>query len=315
MLQMANDKSAFDAYFFKALKLRWQNEYISRILYYPRYHDSPREDRGLKPFEIDKAAYFADLDIDLSQDADSFLGMDSHYYGMLMNFRSFLFLNQLMPEYKDTSLEEKYQWVSQNVPNLRTRQWLHWEVIDLMIEGEKKKENPQKPSLLATYFEEHPNEELEKGVNSYFGRLNAIQPGKPAPDFEVIDLDGNTVRLSDFKGQVVYIDFWATWCKPCIEEIPASKALQEHFAKDNVVFLYLSADYEEEELRAMVDKKQLQGIHAHVRDIDNSPLKTYMVSEYPTYMLIGKDGQIINHQASRPSNPATEDLIRKALEE
>jgi thiol-disulfide isomerase/thioredoxin len=61
------------------------------------------------------------------------------------------------------------------------------------------------------------------------------EPGKLAPDFEISDMDGVRHRLSDFRGKVVYVNFWATWCTPCIIELPDIQRLQEQHPDDLVV--------------------------------------------------------------------------------
>ena len=82
-------------------------------------------------------------------------------------------------------------------------------------------------------------------------------PARPkAPDFEVRDLDGKTVKLSDFRGKVVVIDFWATWCGPCVRGMPVSAAVTAEFG-DRVVFLPVDVDDREsaEKVKAFAAKK------------------------------------------------------------
>jgi len=66
--------------------------------------------------------------------------------------------------------------------------------------------------------------------------------GKPAPDFSLSDLNGKFYRLSDFRGKVVFLNFWATWCKPCREEMPSMEVLYKNFEKDGLVVLAVSID-------------------------------------------------------------------------
>jgi len=66
--------------------------------------------------------------------------------------------------------------------------------------------------------------------------------GKPAPDFALTDLDDKPVRLSDYRGKVVFLNFWATWCAPCREEMPSMEILNKNFAKDGLVILAVSID-------------------------------------------------------------------------
>ena len=64
--------------------------------------------------------------------------------------------------------------------------------------------------------------------------------GKVAPEFALVDLDDKPVRLSDYRGKVVFLNFWATWCKPCREEMPSMEVLHKNFAKDGLVVLAVS---------------------------------------------------------------------------
>jgi peroxiredoxin len=63
-----------------------------------------------------------------------------------------------------------------------------------------------------------------------------------APDFTLKNIDGKDISLSDYKGKVVFINFWATWCGPCRHEVPAFIELQEEFGKDKLVILGISLD-------------------------------------------------------------------------
>jgi len=66
--------------------------------------------------------------------------------------------------------------------------------------------------------------------------------GKAAPDFTLSDLNDKPYRLSDFRGKVVFLNFWATWCKPCREEMPSMEILNKNFEKDGLVILAVSID-------------------------------------------------------------------------
>lgn len=66
--------------------------------------------------------------------------------------------------------------------------------------------------------------------------------GRPAPDFALSDLNDKPYRLSDFRGKVVFLNFWATWCKPCREEMPSMEILNKNFEKDGLVILAVSID-------------------------------------------------------------------------
>ena len=74
------------------------------------------------------------------------------------------------------------------------------------------------------------------------GRLRPVGAGTVAPQFEVIDLGGNPARLSDYEGEVVMINIWATWCAPCRFEMPSMERLHQRFKDDGLRILAISVD-------------------------------------------------------------------------
>lgn len=73
-------------------------------------------------------------------------------------------------------------------------------------------------------------------------KYEPLTVGMEAPDFNLPDLNDREVRLSDYRGKVVFLNFWATWCKPCREEMPSMEVLYKNFEKDGLVVLAVSID-------------------------------------------------------------------------
>ena len=73
-------------------------------------------------------------------------------------------------------------------------------------------------------------------------KYEPLTVGKAAPDFQLPDLNEKEIRLSDYRGKVVFLNFWATWCKPCREEMPSMQVLYKNFEKDGLVILAVSID-------------------------------------------------------------------------
>jgi thiol-disulfide isomerase/thioredoxin len=97
-------------------------------------------------------------------------------------------------------------------------------------------------------FDEKANTLFKHKSNQDLYQQNALAflnlaPGKPAPDFALPDSSGNILKLSDYKGKIVYVDVWGTWCGPCIEEIPDALKLQEAYDGKPIVFLYVALEY------------------------------------------------------------------------
>ena len=124
--------------------------------------------------------------------------------------------------------------------------------------------------------------------------------GKPARPFKVVGLNGNEVQLKDFAGKVVYLDFWASWCSPCIVDIANSKKVKEHFkGRNDIVFLYISRDTDETKWKTAIEKYKIEGVHGVAAD-DNPIGKDYAISMLPSYFVIGKDGNFHTIQPIRP---------------
>lgn len=142
---------------------------------------------------------------------------------------------------------------------------------------------------------------------------NKLHNGQPAPDFTLTDISGNKISLKDFKGKIVYLDFWETSCKPCVAEIPEAKKLEEEFKTKDVVFIYISIDQNEIVWRKIISEKQMMGIQLiSVGGFSSEIAQIYKLKGVPTYILINKAGIIIDSDAKRPSAGAKQD-IKKLL--
>lgn len=152
-----------------------------------------------------------------------------------------------------------------------------------------------------------------KMIHYYIEKIEAIanlpQIGEPAIDFTYADKEGNEVSLSTFKGSLVYVDVWATWCGPCKAEIPALKTLEHDYHNNNITFLSVSVDTDKEAWVNMLADKQLGGVQLWANgwtEITNS----YAINGIPRFMLFDTDGNVISLNAPRPSS----DEIRGILD-
>jgi peroxiredoxin len=136
---------------------------------------------------------------------------------------------------------------------------------------------------------------------------------KPAPlDFTLKDMHGKEVKLADFKGKVIMLNFWATWCGPCQYEIPMFVQLQEQYRQQGVVFLGVSVDDDAgEALQQFADAKHMN--YPVLIGKDNEIQNAYgPLFGIPTTMLISRDGTICTRYAgARPKEKFESDI--KAL--
>ena len=141
---------------------------------------------------------------------------------------------------------------------------------------------------------------------------NLPQTGEPAIDFTYPDKEGNEFSLSTFKGNLVYVDVWATWCGPCKAEIPALKTLEHDYHNNNITFLSVSVDTDKEAWVNMVDDKQLGGTQLWANGWTEIT-KSYAINGIPRFMLFDANGNVISLDAARPSSEEIRELIEANL--
>ncbi len=144
----------------------------------------------------------------------------------------------------------------------------------------------------------------------------SLAPGQPAPDFTVKDLLGNDVSLSDYRGQMVFIDMWTLGCHPCKLEMPFLNDLEHHFKDEAITFITISFDPDKnlDQLKTYIEEHQLGGVQLIESEGFKSQLrKDYMLSGVPNYAIISPDGIIIDASSERPSNPLLKKFLEKLL--
>src|SRR5258708_3029649 len=122
------------------------------------------------------------------------------------------------------------------------------------------------------------------------GRIKKQLVGKPAPELEVTDIQGNPVSLSDLKGKTVLLDFWTTWCPPCLADAPALDKLYIKYGGKNLMIVGISVSEE----RAVVEKFLKKHPHTFpvVLTSENDVPRPYQIGIFPTYVVISPDGTL-----------------------
>ena len=162
--------------------------------------------------------------------------------------------------------------------------------------------------LVTEYLNKSTHEKHKATLKVMADKWAALAPGKPAPAFTLLDINGNNVSLSDFRGKYVFIDFWATWCGPCRAEIPAYKQLVADYKGRNIVFISMSVDKDKAAWEKMVNEDNFDWIQLHDPQTIKAN-KKYLVMYIPTFTLIDPEGNIVNARCARPSNPETRKLL------
>jgi peroxiredoxin len=116
----------------------------------------------------------------------------------------------------------------------------------------------------------------------------ATQEGTQAPGFSLIDLTGGTITLEQFKGKVVFLDFWAPWCIPCKEELPALDLLYKKFQWDGFIVIGIAVDVSMEKITKFLRKSPVS--FPILMDSQGTVAESYRLINMPTGYLIGRDG-------------------------
>lgn len=122
-----------------------------------------------------------------------------------------------------------------------------------------------------------------------------IQINQELPDFEAQTIDGKDVRLSDFKGKVVIVNFWASWCGPCVEEVPSLMGLLKSFPKD-LVLIAISGDSNKEDIdsfmKSFPEMESLPNSNV-IWDSEKKLIPQYQISRLPESFVVSKDQRLV----------------------
>jgi len=164
---------------------------------------------------------------------------------------------------------------------------------DSLFEISLPKMNDQK---LREIVSNYRNSQLQKLQNK-----TSLKPGDKAPEFYLSDTSGQYYKLEDFKGKVVYINFWATYCAPCINTIPEKNKLIEEFLDFHFVFLNICLDDKPDKWKEIIENHNLNGVNLICKgDLGYTLRDKYLIQTVPHYVLIDMDGRIIENKCKEP---------------
>ncbi|MEM8909799.1 MAG: TlpA disulfide reductase family protein, partial [Bacteroidota bacterium] len=153
--------------------------------------------------------------------------------------------------------------------------------------------------------------DFEQKVNSAYQKAMRYAEGSPAHPFTLNDQNGQVVALSQFEGKVVYLNFWASWCRPCMNKMLQLKPMMRELEQQGVVFLNVSLDRKAEEWQRSIRQWQFSGIHLLAPgDIHSDIANLYEVKILPQYYIINRVGNF----AQRPKKNDVQ-TIRSTLVE
>ncbi len=136
---------------------------------------------------------------------------------------------------------------------------------------------------------------------------SVVRIGDPAPQFAVADLDGNPLRLADFAGRPVILNFWASWCGPCVEEFPLLQQAEQQHATDGLAVIGIVYQDRSEAARAFMQRMDADWPAA--MDPGDSLASRYAIFAPPETFFIGRDGTVVGHQVGQFSRASLDRQI------
>lgn len=168
--------------------------------------------------------------------------------------------------------------------------------------------------ILTLFVNCKKEEEIEIGTITERTREEMAAIKDYAPAFTLNSIEGNSVALSDLKGKYLYVDIWATWCRPCLQQLPAMKELEEKYRGQNIEFVSISVDRDADKAKwsKMVKEKEMKGLQLFAGK-QTSFSGDYQISSIPKFLIIGKEGEIINENPPRPMDYRTGKLNQELV--
>ncbi len=145
--------------------------------------------------------------------------------------------------------------------------------------------------------EQYAGTDAAKEARTIILRKKHLQPGDVFPDFVSKDSDGKRFQLTEYRGKVVVLEFWASWCPSCERTIPIMQGVEKQFADQNVVFVGVNSDGGAQMVKDIEAKYNM----THRNLVDGSPAGpisiAYNIMAWPSFIVIGKDGKVVFRSA------------------
>jgi len=175
-----------------------------------------------------------------------------------------------------------------------------WYKADALVREMQKYSDKQELGRFTSKISDISTPAYSNAVAKMLKSLLSFGKNDPAVDFTAIDLAGQPIKLSSLKGKVIYVDLWATWCGPCMAEMPYFEKLKEKYKENsNVAFVSLSIDDGPEIWKKSVDERKADGIQWQ---INRAKLDAYNIVSIPRVLLFDKEFKVADMNAPAPSH-------------
>lgn len=273
--------------------------FVQMLVYYPRVNQMHR--KSFKETKVPEDFFEEEKSIDYDN-ADEFEKVNT-YRKLVMSK-----LSSLLTDPNDTKQVQQLIDKTEKVRSQNIKAAYQETISGLIDHG-----NPNNELIYNYIMKNSASEKLRKECEYIFlNTEKSVKNGSKSPSFSFENEKGEKVSLEDFRGKLVYIDVWASWCGPCIGEIPYLKQLEADFKGKDVVFVSISKDIKKEHWQKALEKHQLKGVQLWGGNKSDF-YDAYFINSIPRFILIDKKGKVISPSAPEPSNPEAKELIEKSL--
>lgn len=264
---------------------QWKDYLKKKELYYPKIKITPTEDITslLAQINLENEALLKDdkyleyISDELMKDSDSSKNTLDHIAAL-----------------KKSSFKDKWLFTS----------------LTSAIDYETK--NSKRDSIFDKYKDGFSNSRYPELIGYAKNRLNQLNTGQPASDFKAIDVHGTIYSLSSFKDTAIMIDTWASWCAPCKYQEPFYVRKYEKYKNQNIIFISMNVDKQENKWGEDLVEMNQDILQLRAVNID-AFMASYDIYSIPRFILIGKDGKIIDASFTFPSDKNFDTLLELKL--
>lgn len=303
LLEKYNQELSEEFAFLESNTIKFKWDYF--LLQYPRAYPYFSKDTTYKASD-DYPDVLADLDLSNEK------LLEIREYQALVESVVQKAASEMRKDNPDASWEFAYlDALSQKITNVKIKETLAYDHSSYAITETEKLDEFLEASLALMSDTANIN-----SLKRTYDKLIKVQPGLPSPTFAYNDINEQMVSLADLKGKYVYVDVWATWCGPCLGEIPSLKNLEKDFHDKDIEFVSISVDRKQDydTWKNMVAEKELKGVQLFADNSWQSDFVTaYNIQGIPRFILIDPEGNIVSANADRPSNPKLREQLDKLL--
>jgi thiol-disulfide isomerase/thioredoxin len=288
-----------EEYNFERIRIEYEN--YEKLLYFTA--QNAYENRLNKPLEPSTKMQSAIYNVKINQEQHT---KNPYYISFCCNLLQYEYERKIQKEMRKPILYEQYILAKQMF-NSNTLQYV---TFDLINNAFGLQQYQQIETVYKQYMEQCNLINLCDFLKQRHEYSNVVESGKPINNFSFIDESGAQHYISDFVGKAVYIDFWASWCIPCIDQIPEFKKLEKEFAEKNINFIKINLDNS-----SFIWQKKSKDLQIEENNFfapnsfKSESAKAFNVTSIPAFFILDKNGSVFNANPDRPSGSE----IRKQL--